>query len=273
MTAIEIEHVSYQGAHGTIAANIARPEGGVCPAVILLQEGIGVTDHLRELARRFAQHGYLTLVPDLYSRDAARKQLADDEVIRSLPLARAADREARIAGLPWHEQESARRVIAWFQGRDTSSYLDDARASLIFLRRHAQVDPHAIASVGFSLGGGLTFELASTHAELAAGVVFYGSAPERERLKQVRCPIEAHYAERDPAITDSAVAVGETLRSVGTSFRYFVYPDTQHGFVNVERPTFHPSAATLATARTLEFLHDKLRSRALGRGTFASARG
>jgi len=262
MSAIEIEHVSYRGRHGTIEANIARPElAQPVPALILLHEAFGVTKPLRELALHLAEHGYLALLPDLYSRDARRKRLEDDEVIRALPLAGRADREATIQTLGWHEQESARRVLGWFEARDASSLLDDAQASLNFLKRHALVEPQAISCIGFSMGAGLTFELAAHNAELASGVAFYGPSPARETLGNIRCPCEAHYAEDDPAITPHAVVVEEALRGVGTPFRYFVYPGTQHGFSNRARPTYHAASAALALGRTLEFLSDTLTAR------------
>ena len=77
-------------------------------------------------------------------------------MLRGLPLVRAADRDALIAALPRSQQQSAQRVGAWFGSRNTSTYFPDALAAVHYLKRNAAVRPEAIASVGFSLGGGVT---------------------------------------------------------------------------------------------------------------------
>jgi len=257
-TDTDFDRVSYRGSHGTVDAWIARPAGaGPFPAVLLLQEGIGVTKHLLSLASRFARERYVALVPDLYSRDAERRRLADDQVVRAAPFARAADRDEQLARLPLHEQESIRRVLAWFDKRDSSTYFDDAAAAIPYLKRHAQVLPHAIASVGFSLGGSLCAQLAASGADLAAGVIFYGIGPVLSAIANVRYPLQGHYAEHDPA-TLQVEALDAALHAARKSFSYYVYPGTRHGFFNDSRPSYEPGAATLAFQRTLKFLGEHL---------------
>ncbi|MBX3307470.1 MAG: dienelactone hydrolase family protein, partial [Nitrospira sp.] len=38
------------------------------PAVIVVQEWWGLTDHIKDIARRYAAEGYVAIAPDLYSR-------------------------------------------------------------------------------------------------------------------------------------------------------------------------------------------------------------
>jgi len=256
--ATDFDQVSYRGRHGSVDAFIARPAGaGPFPAVLLLHEGIGVTRHVLALASRFAREGYVALLPDLYTRDLERRRLAEDEVIRALPLVRAPDREQQLARLPWHEQESAKRVIRWFSGRDSSTYFDDAQAAIPYLKRHAQVLPHALASVGFSLGGGLSSQLAASGADLAAGVIFYGAGPELSQIANVRYPLQGHYAEHD-TVTAHVEALDAALHAARKSFSYHIYPGTSHGFFNDSRPSYDPASAKLAFRRTLAFLGEHL---------------
>ncbi|HEX6243150.1 MAG TPA: dienelactone hydrolase family protein [Polyangiales bacterium] len=253
------EPLTLQGPHGPIAASLVRPHGaGPFPAVLLLHEGIGLSGHLLGLAERLAEAGYVSLVPDLYTRDSARKALSEAEVIRFLPLARAAQRGALLAALPDEAQDSARRVVAWFDGRDSSTYLPDALAAASFLRRHRAVRSDAVASIGFSQGGGLSAQLSTSDAGLAAGVIFYGSGPALEQAAQVRYPLLGHYAEHDPSITPQAPALAERLRAIGKQFTTFVYFATEHGFFNPARPSFRREAAELAYERTLHFLVEHL---------------
>src|SRR5262245_9655783 len=137
-----LDTVTYEGPHGAVRAYLARPSGsGRIPAILVLQEGLGVNRHLLGLARRYAAEGYLAFVPDLYSHDDAWSQQNEEDVQRYLPLARAADRDARIAALPAAEQDNARRVVDWFAGRDTSTYFSDVLAASHHLRHHPLVRP------------------------------------------------------------------------------------------------------------------------------------
>jgi carboxymethylenebutenolidase len=257
-TTARLEQITYEGPHGPVEAQLARPAGnGPYPAILLLQEGLGVTQHLLRLARRFADAGYLAFVPDLYSHEPAHKQLTEEEVLRGLPLARATNRDDLIAALPPEQQDGARRVAAWFAGRNSATYFPDTLAAVQYLKRHKSVRPDAIASLGFSLGGGLSAELAASGAELAAGVIYYGQGPKLDQLGKIRYPLLGHYAE-DDKVTAEVPALQVQLKAAGTQFSAFVYPGTKHGFFSDSRPVYQREAAELAHARTLEFLAEQL---------------
>lgn len=259
MTQLQLESISFEGPHGTVNAHLARPSGqGPFPAVLLLQEGLGVTQHLLRLAQRFAQSGYVTLVPDLYSHEPAHKALSEADVLNGLPLARRDDADAAIAGLPAEQQAGAKRVLAWWKTRNPATYFSDTQAGLQFLKRHESVRPDAIASLGFSLGGGLSAQLAAAGEALAAGVIYYGQGPAADKLAAVRYPLLGHYAENDPAITPVLPALQNALQAAGKQFSAHVYPGTQHGFFSDSRPVYQREAAELAHARTLEFLEQHL---------------
>ncbi|HTB76424.1 MAG TPA: dienelactone hydrolase family protein [Polyangiaceae bacterium] len=274
MATNDLDSTTVRGPSGPVHSHIARPAGlSPFPAIVLLQEGLGVTGHLLGLAKRLAGEGFFTLVPDLYSHDKARRSLGDDEVVRWLPLARALNRDALLASLSERDAESARRVIAWFAGRDTSTYLPDVQAAVAHLKRHPEVRPEAIASIGFSLGGGLSAQLAASGADLAAGIIFYGSAPPVDQLRGVRYPLQGHYADHDAAITPNVPAFEAALRAAGKSFSAFVYPGTEHGFFNETRSAFHAPSADLALLRSLAFLREHLgRTEGLPIAQTASAR-
>src|SRR3984893_14326515 len=53
---------------GVFNAYLALPESGAAPGLVLLQEIFGVNRHLRELADRYAEEGYVTIAPDLFWR-------------------------------------------------------------------------------------------------------------------------------------------------------------------------------------------------------------
>jgi carboxymethylenebutenolidase len=250
-----ITTISFRGAHGHISAHLAQPEGkGPRPGIVLLQEGLGVTAHLRAVAQRFAAQGYSVLVPDLYSHEAARATLSDEAVTAYIPLARSPDREAKLAALPAAQKGDAVRVLSWFDARNLATHLPDATSSVEWFARHSSVKADAIAAIGFSLGGGLVAQLAARGAPLKSGIIFYGAGPALDVVKQVTIPLEGHYAEKDPAITTHVPALVTAFKSAGGTFTAHVYPGTEHGFFNETRPVYHAASATLAWDRSLAFL-------------------
>jgi carboxymethylenebutenolidase len=267
-----LEPINFRGPFGRINATVVRPSGAAPhPAVLLLQEGIGVTLHLLRVAERLSAQGYLVLVPDLYSRDLARRALDDREVMAGIPIARSPRRAELLAALSPRERVSAERVVAWFEGRDDSSYFPDTQAGLAWLHAQREVRGDAIAALGFSVGGGLTGKLAASGAELAAGILFYGGGPAAGSAEQVRCPLQGHYAERDEPVTPRVQGVAAALAAAGRVFTPFVYPGTEHGFFNETRPSYVREAAELAWLRSLEFLRQHLPRASYARGDGESA--
>jgi dienelactone hydrolase len=62
------ESVTIPSGASTIGGYLALPEGaGPHPAVVVIHEAFGLTDNIREIARRFADHGYAALAVDLFS--------------------------------------------------------------------------------------------------------------------------------------------------------------------------------------------------------------
>jgi len=53
---------------------LARPKAsGTYPGIIVLHEAFGLVEHERDVARRFANVGFITLAPNVYSRVGAPK--------------------------------------------------------------------------------------------------------------------------------------------------------------------------------------------------------
>ena len=61
------EMVSYRSNGGTSEGYLAIPASGTAsPAVIVIQEWWGLVPHIRSVADRFAEAGFVALAPDLY---------------------------------------------------------------------------------------------------------------------------------------------------------------------------------------------------------------
>ena len=71
---------------GRFNAYVALPPDQTGPGLVLLHEAFGVTSHMRRMADRFAEDGYVVLVPDLYWRIQPGVELSDAEFDRAMEL-------------------------------------------------------------------------------------------------------------------------------------------------------------------------------------------
>jgi predicted nucleic acid-binding protein len=97
--------IQYPSQDGTqITAYFSRPAAaGRSPGVIVIMEAFGLIEHIKDVARRFAEQGYLALAPDLYTRQGSPDPGHMDPVLQtmfSVPDAQAvADLEGAITSL------------------------------------------------------------------------------------------------------------------------------------------------------------------------------
>src|SRR6266404_3270163 len=63
---MHVESLNLDTSRGATTAYVARPQKEVDAAVVLIQEWWGINDHIRDLAGRYANEGYLCIAPDLY---------------------------------------------------------------------------------------------------------------------------------------------------------------------------------------------------------------
>jgi carboxymethylenebutenolidase len=227
--------------------------------VVVLQEAFGFTQQILGVGRRLAGAGFAAVIPDLYSRDPRRLDLADRDVALGFPIFRQTDRESAFAALAPEDRASARKAVAWLDDRDPSQYFADSLASVRWARERPSLDRDRVAVLGFCMGGGLVGRIAASGTPIAAGVVFYGQIPSSQEIDRIRAPLLAHHAETDPSITPKVPEFAKALARLDVPFSWTVHPGTAHGFFNETRPAYDHDAASTAWASTLEFLGEALR--------------
>ena len=157
---------------GVFNAYLALPEGGRGPALVLLQEIFGVNRHLRELADRYAEEGYVTIAPDLFWRIQPGVELGYSEA----EIKAAFD----------------------FYGRfDADQAIKDVADTICALRAMPECNGK-VGAIGFCLGGMLAY-LTAARCNIEAAVSYYGAGIEK-RLNEtgaVRCPMVLHFGELD----------------------------------------------------------------------------
>lgn len=222
-------HLSTPDGGGTDAF-IAAPSGsGPVPAVIMVFEWWGMNDQIRDMARRMAQQGYYTIIPDLYHGKAATTPEEAHELMRGLEDTRV------------------------------FSELDAAAAWLHAQKRCAGTK---LGVMGFCMGGGITLRYALRTPSVSAAVMFYG-APETdpEKLAGLQAALQGHFGAEDQGITPDRVdAFREALKKAGKDAELYVYSGAGHAFMHDGAPSYRADAAKIAWARTLSFLQKHLKS-------------
>jgi len=167
------------------------------PAVVVIQEWWGLNDQIRGVAERFAQAGYVALVPDLYR------------------------------GKSTVEAEEAHHLMTALDFGDAAS--QDIRGAVQFLKTRTA----RVGITGFCMGGALTLLAMSKVPEIDAGVVWYGYPPlDFVDAANIKAPMLAHWATQDEAFPIATVdQLEERLRAAGVAFEFHRYL-AKHGFAN-----------------------------------------
>lgn len=213
---------------GPVQAWRADPTGVPLGGVVVIQEIFGVNAHIRDVAERFAQAGYVALAPALF-----------DPVEVGVELD--------------YEQS------AYARGRELRDRVGFDRATEIVgaAAHRLQSEGLRTAAVGFCWGGSLAF-LANTRLDLPA-VSYYGAQTLRfldEPLRApVRAPILFHFGRHDGSIPPEAI---EQHRQALPLAPIHVY-EASHGFNREVGGAYEPDSAALAWTRTLAFLADALK--------------
>jgi carboxymethylenebutenolidase len=226
-------NVEYQGKAGSVLAYLARPvKAGKYPGIIVIHENQGLTDHIRDIARRLAKERYVALAPDFLSRQGG--------TMKANPKGGGLSNMRELA--PW--QTVAEDVESGFTYLNV---LPDVRA-----------DKHAL--IGFCWGGEMTFAAATKIKTLDAVIVFYGRSPNPlELVKDIRAPVMAHYGEKDEGINKGIDETVTAMRKFNKVYDYKIYSGAQHAFNNDANPSrYHAEAAKEFWDRTLTFLKKTL---------------
>jgi carboxymethylenebutenolidase len=207
----------------TLAPAAAPPR----PALLLVHSAFGIGEHLRSVALQFVDHGYLAAVPDLYCNDADFLKHSRRDIDAAAHLS-----AEELSALDAAERERVAAAGAWMAGRKSHLFPPYVKACFEALRKNRDVA--RIGCLGYCMGGRVAGGLAAEGVDLSAAVVFYGAPPPLESVQRIRCPIEGHYAAKDPGITDKVPAFEAAMKDAGKEFTAYSY-DAPHGFASTER--------------------------------------
>lgn len=222
--AVSGETVQFPGEGATLTGYLARPAAsGVYPVILVCHENRGLTDHIRDVARRLARAGYAALAADLLSRQGGTDAVGSGNV----PGALGATPPAQ--------------------------FTQDFRSGWDFLAAQDFTRAERVGMVGFCFGGGVTWQMATQMPELKAAVPFYGPHPDVSAVPNIRAAVLGIYAGRDQRINQGIPAIEAAMQANGKIYEKVIYPDTDHAFHNDTGSRYNPEAARDAWARTLDW--------------------
>ena len=210
-----------------LMAYLARPSAsGRVPGVMVIHENRGQTEHIRDVVRRAATAGFVTVNIDLTARQGGGEKLGDavTGAIGNLTLAQK---------------------------------LSDHAAALAYLKANGS---GAVGVVGFCFGGGEVWNLLAAGADLKAAAPYYGPQPSnyQDIGSKNKAATLAVYAEQDTRITATGPQMEEQLKKAGVPYQISIFPGVNHAFHNDTGARYAPDAAQRAWVATIEWFRKYL---------------
>ena len=210
---------------GATTAYVARPHEQFDAAVLLIQEWWGINQHIRDIAGRYADEGYLCVAPDLY-----RGRLARDA----------------------EEASAFMKALAIEDGMETIRKAMQAAAETY------KLDQFVIT--GFCMGGTFALRAACEIPELKAAAPFYGDIPEEDVLKKLTVPTLFIAGKRDAWINEEKVNGLKKVAAKHSLPVEVISYDADHAFFNDTRSeVYDAEAAKDAWARVQDHFRKYLR--------------
>ena len=219
---------------GTFRAYISRPAKLPAPAVVVLQELFGVNADIRATCNELAADGFIAVAPDLFWRQDPGVDLdvrSEAAWQRGLQLYAAYNRDAGVKDI-----------------------METVRTAVELPESSGKVALH-----GYCLGALMAFITAARN-EIDAAVAYHGGDTEKYlgEVGGLEAPLLMHLGEEDEFISKAAQAEIKAALAGKPNATVYSYPGQCHAFSRHNGAHYNAAAATLANARTREFLHRQL---------------
>ncbi|VEP18615.1 Dienelactone hydrolase [Hyella patelloides LEGE 07179] len=222
---------------GEMPAFLCLPvESSPKPAVMVLMEAFGLTQHIKDVTVRIANEGYLAIAPDLYYRELPNNKFGYDRV------------------------ESAKAMMSNLDFRKTME--EDIKATLDYLKSRADVYSDRIGVTGFCFGGSMTFYAATRFSsEIVVAAPFYSVVLDEwlEAVRNITIPVYLFFGGADPFIErDRITQIDSRFKELGKNYKLKVYQNADHGFFCHERSSYNQLAAEDSWRELTQFLKKHL---------------
>jgi dienelactone hydrolase len=206
--AVKEEPVTYKDGDTTMKGFLVYDDAakGKRPGIILVHEWWGITKHMHNEARRFAQNGYTVFIADMFGEGKTADNPKDAGMLAGSVMKNPAGMQSRF---------------------------NAARAQLA---KHASVDASKIGAAGYCFGGTVTLNMARAGADLAAIAAFHaGLGTNTPAPQSVKAKILVLNGADDPLIKpDQIEAFKKDMDAAKADYRYINYPGALHAYTNPE---------------------------------------
>jgi dienelactone hydrolase len=208
--AIKEEPVTYQAGATSMKGFVVYDDAiqSKRPGIVMVHEWWGITKHIRNEARKFAQQGYTAFVADMFG-------------------------EGKTANNPKDASALSGSVM-----KDPNAMEERFNAARAQLAQHLSVDPARIGAVGYCFGGAVVLNMARAGADLAAVAGFHASlglntpAPTPGKVK---AKILVLNGADDPFVKREQYDVlKRDFDAAKADYRIIEYPGAVHAFTNPE---------------------------------------
>jgi carboxymethylenebutenolidase len=221
------QEVSFQSGNRQLEGYLARPErDGPFPGIVVIHEAYGLNENMKDIARRFADQGYVALAVDLFAgrnRAICMFQLIGGLLLRSL----------------------------------NNRGVHDLKAALTFLSAQPEVDDARLGAVGYCMGGSYAIAWACTDDRLKAIAPYYAGNPRPLEAVARLCPVVGSYPGKD-FTTKQGQKLDVELERYDVPHDIKIYPGAKHSFFNDTGGNYNEVAARDSWGRVLAFFGEHI---------------
>jgi len=212
---------------GAFQAYVERPANRSGPVVICIQEIFGVNHAMRDIARHWADQGYIAVAPDLFWRQEPGVDITDKS------------------------EEEWKKAFSLFQGFDLENGIEDLKSTIDYARTMDGATGK-VGTVGFCLGGKLAYLLAC-RSDADCNVSYYGVGIEEllGEASAIKAPLVMHIAEEDGFVPKEAQMKIKAGLDAVEQVSIYNYPGMDHAFARIGGTPYDEANANLANSRSL----------------------
>lgn len=223
---MKTETLEFTTAKFDTTAYVAKPAkiGGDAKAVVIIHEYWGLNDHIKDIANRYADEGFIAIAPDLYRGTVTKKKEEASNLMKDLEI------------------------------EDGLDMINNAM-------RAAQEKYGAMkfGITGFCMGGTYALEAACKLEGLSASAPFYGDIPDEFTLKGLKCPVIFISGTKDKWINTEKVNELEQIAKDNMLPIESVKYEADHAFFNDTRPeVYDKDVAKDVWAKVIAFFNENL---------------
>lgn len=228
----EYVDVKVEGREKPLKSYVVYPEvKDKAPVVIVIHEIYGLSDWIKSVTDQLAADGFIAIAPDMLSGKGPSGGGTDEFASRD-------------------EITKAVRSIT----------PEDATKAFDAVREYGMKLPASngkTATIGFCWGGARSFEYATKQPGLSAAVVYYGTSPSDDTLKNVTAPVLGLYGSDDARVNKTIEPAQAAMKTAGKSYTPHIYEGAGHGFLRQQDGReANLKAAQQAWPETVKFIRE-----------------